>query len=232
MAPNFSLRPKTAKGALLAIGFDAALPAINSNRPVFVFQYNPDKLTRTFSFLNNEGTPTNNEKTQLNQGPPTELIHLTLELDAADQLEQPEKNQTTITNGLHPQLAALESIMYPPRGISGPTELPVALFFWGPKRTMPVCLVSMQISEENFDANLNPIRANINLCMRVLKLSELKKGSLGYTICGNNLNLKETLALLYRQQSLGSTHFEQVSSGTSGNVGAKKASATKSKPKK
>ncbi len=147
---------------------------------------------------------------------------MTLELDATDQLEQPEKNQNTIANGLHPQLAALESIMYPPKGISGQTELPVALFFWGPKRTVPVCLVSMQISEENFDTNLNPIRANIDLCMRVLKPSELKKGSLGYIICGNNLNLKETLALLYRQQPPDGTYSGQASPEVRGDIAAKK----------
>ncbi|NIU78416.1 MAG: hypothetical protein GWN71_34130, partial [Gammaproteobacteria bacterium] len=34
--------------------------------------------------------------------------------DAADQLAAPDSNQTTAEKGLHPALAALELMMYPP----------------------------------------------------------------------------------------------------------------------
>ena len=48
------------------------------------------------------------------KGPPVETIKLEASIDAADQLEFPEQNQTTTKSGIRPQLAAIETIIYPP----------------------------------------------------------------------------------------------------------------------
>ena len=70
-------------------------------------------------------------------------------------------------------------------------------FHWGSKRIVPVRSTSLRISEETFDQNLNPVRARIELCMRVLRHSDLKQGSLGYNACRSHINQKNSLDLLY-----------------------------------
>jgi hypothetical protein len=201
-------RPKALKAALIAV--EAAATAVTSTATVFSFQYNPHALTRTFSYLNADGTPLAEAKAPPNEGSPVELIYLTLELDATDQLERPEQNVSVAQNGLHPALATLESMMSLPTASASKAEPKVVLFFWGPKRLLPARLVSLKVSEEAFDLGLNPVRVSIDLCLRVMQLSELKTGSVGYTICRNNKTLNDTLVSLYRQ-SIGDSVLSQVS---------------------
>ena len=186
---NFSRSPKIIKGALIAIGPNSRKPISDKNS--FVFQYNPEKLTREISYPKYEDTIAVIKKNKLER--PIETIHLTLELDATDQLEKPEQYQHTAEYGLLPSLNVLESMMFPSR------ELPVIIFQWGPKRTIPVRLTSYKITEEAFDQNLNPIRVKIDLCMQVLGASDFKSGSVGHEIYKNYQTQKETLALLYRR---------------------------------
>ena len=189
---NFSRGPKIIKGALIAIGSNSRKPISDKNS--FVFQYNPEKLTREISYSNNEDIVTVIERTKLEQ--PIETIHLTLELDATDQLEKPEQYQHTAEYGLLPSLTVLESMMF------SSDKLPVIIFQWGPKRTIPVRLTSYKIVEEAFDQNLNPIRVKIDICMQVLGASDFKSGSVGHKIYTNYQTQKKTLALLYRKDAL------------------------------
>jgi hypothetical protein len=118
---------------------------------------------------------------------------LAVELDAADQLEEPEKHPHTLQFGLHPALASLEMLLHPTRsqrverdrlgglGSSMITayDLPLTLFVWGKSRVVPVRLTSFSVTEQAFDQQLNPIRAKVDLGMRVLTDEEQKKTSLG-----------------------------------------------------
>jgi hypothetical protein len=212
VSQDFPRRPRTFKGMLVAIDPNSQSAIINANSPFFVFQYNPDKLTRTISYLNPDGTIANETNIRYVQGTQrAELICLTLELDVADLLEQPEKNVTIAENGLHPFLAVLESMMDSAFTENKQVIPQLILFSWGPKRLLPVSMVSLKISEDAFDASLNPIRAKIDLCMRRLSVSELKKDALSYKIYENNSSLKAALALLYRQSIAGNTFLNQVS---------------------
>ena len=193
---NFSRSPKLIKGALVAIGSDSREP-ISDKNSTFVFQYNPEKLTREISYPNNEDTIPIIERTKNKLERPIETIHITLELDATDQLEKPIQYPRTAEDGLLPSLTVLESMMFPSR------ELIVIIFQWGPKRTIPVRLTSYKIKEEAFDQNLNPIRVKIDLCMQVLDSSDFKSGSVGHEIYKNYQTQKEALTLLYRRDSSG-----------------------------
>ena len=200
-------RSKALKAAFIAV--EATTQALTNNAAVFVFQYNPDKLVRNFSYLNPDGTIAPDAKAPPTQGSPIELIYLTLELDAADQLERPEQNRSIAQNGLHPALATLKSMISPP----ATENAKVILFFWGPKRLLATRFVSLKVSEEAFDLGLNPIRANIDLCLRVMPPSELKTGTVGYNACRNQLNLEATLASLYKQ-SVGTGVLNQITTAT------------------
>ena len=45
---------------------------------------------------------------------PGETVNLTLELDATDELEDPDNNQVAVIAGVADRLAALEMLLYPP----------------------------------------------------------------------------------------------------------------------
>ncbi|MCW4011040.1 MAG: hypothetical protein NWF05_10555 [Candidatus Bathyarchaeota archaeon] len=211
MSRSSPARVKALKAALIAV--EASAQTVTENATAFVFQYNPEKLVRTLAYLNPDGTPVAESSAPPTAAPPVELIYLTLELDAADQLERPEENVSVSKAGLHPALATLESMMSPTADPNAKAESKIVLFFWGTQRLLPTRIVSMKVTEEAFDLNLNPIRANIDLCMRVLPLSELKGNSISYNICKNHKNLNTALAELYRQ-SVGNTVLSQVADQT------------------
>jgi hypothetical protein len=64
--------------------------------------------------------------------------------------------------------------------------LPRILFIWGPSRVLPVEIRSMSITELQYDALLNPIRADVQIGMDVAQLASssddtVGKGALAYT---------------------------------------------------
>ena len=59
------------------------------------------------------------------------------------------------------------------RSRSSRPSAPLTLFVWGPKRVLPVKLTEFSITEEAYDAALNPIRAKVSLGLRVLSYSDL-----------------------------------------------------------
>ena len=187
------------KGTLLALRHDSPRTKKGAGSSIFVFQYNPDKLIRTFGFLNQDSSPTADSEAPNTPGSPIELIYLKLELDVADQADGKSEASTSAEVGLHPSLATLELMMQPEVGEKGEYSAPVLLFSWGAKRTIPVALVSMKISEETFDITLNPTRATVDICLRTLQPSELKKNSAAQAAYQKRQVLRSTLASLYKQ---------------------------------
>ncbi len=187
----FLRSPRLTKGGIVLYDPDtsAVLRIIN-------LQYNPDSLTRTLQVHGmGESGGDRSEALRL-KGPPTETLKLDVEIDASDQLEFPEQHPATTELGIHPQLAALELLIYPSSAQlqtnnslaqSGtleitPMQSPLTLFIWNRNRILPVRLTDFSITEEAFDPQLNPIRAKVSLGMRVLNVNDLgfnhKGGSL------------------------------------------------------
>jgi len=210
MASHFPGSPKLLKGALIAYDSQFLGPIPN----VIAFQYNPDHLTRTLTNRSAPPEPSNvgagQEDVLRVLGPPVENISLSVELDAADQLAEPDSHPQIVLHGLHPALAALELLLYPKttqvllnRTLARagqaqiyPSNVPLVLFVWGPSRVLPVRLTSFSITEEAFDQALNPILAKVDLGMRVLTFMELKEASLGFTAYMATQVQKEVLARL------------------------------------
>ncbi|CAD5108370.1 hypothetical protein [Zestomonas carbonaria] len=184
---GYSQSPKVLKGGLILID-----PESGAVQRVIALQYNPDMLTRSLQPQGVGGTATQSEPLRL-KGPPVETIKLDAEIDATDQLAFPEQNSSAVEVGIHPQLAALETIVYPDSGalirnntlaMAGtleivPVQAPLSLFVWSRERVLPVRITDFSIVEEAFDVNLNPIRARINLGMRVLNINDLGFGDKG-----------------------------------------------------
>ena len=143
-------------------------------------------------------------------GPAIETIKIDAEIDAADQLEFPDQNPLATQFGIHPQLAALETVVHPPSiqllannalALSGvleiaPVEAPLSLFVWSRSRIIPVRITDFSITEEAFDPNLNPIRAKVSLGMRVLNVNDLGFSDKGGNIFMAYLIQKEVFSAL------------------------------------
>lgn len=174
---------------LLDPGSGAILRVIN-------MQYNPETLTRTLQ-IQAIGPDAGDRSQALRlKGPPVETIKLDASIDATDQLEFPDQNPPVTKAGIRPQLAALETMIYP---VSSklqsnnqlaqmgtleilPVQAPLVLLSLGQNFLAPVRITEFSIVEEAFDPNLNPILAKVSLGLRVLSINDLdyssKAGSL------------------------------------------------------
>src|SRR5215475_1309367 len=212
MASDFPGSPKLLKGALVV--YESQKPGPPPR--VIAFQYNAEQLSRSLSHRAAPPEPSDvgaaREDSFRVLGPPVETINLSVVLDAADQLEQPDQNPEVAANGLHPALAALELLLYPPstqvllnrtlaqagRVQVCPADLPLTLLVWGKSRAVPVRLTDFSITEEAFDPSLNPIQAKVDLGMRVLTYMELQENTIGFGAYIAYQAQKEVLARMVR----------------------------------
>jgi hypothetical protein len=193
--------PRLTKGALL--GWDIMNPLAS----VVVFQYNPNTMTRTLEARAAGGDGDPGEVTRLT-GPPKESIKLSIEIDAADQLE---KNDSVAARmGIYPALSALEMMLYPKSldvllnsTLSAvgmleimPTEAPLVFLVWGLKRVLPVRITSFSITEEAYDPSLNPILAKADLSLTVLTYQDFSVFHPGFSMFMAHQVAKEVMATL------------------------------------
>jgi hypothetical protein len=75
-------------------------------------------------------------------------------------------------------------------------EAPLTLFVWSKNRIVPVRLTNFSVTEEAFDAALNPIRAKVSLGMRVLSVDDLGFSHRGGSLFMGYLQNKEQFARL------------------------------------
>lgn len=207
---TFPGSPKLIKGGIVLLN-----PSTSAVLRIIALQYNADTLTRSFQIQGAGAGGDRSEALRL-KGPPVETIKLDAEIDAADQLEFPDQHANIVRNGLHSQLAALETIIYPASSQlqsnnnlanSGtleiiPMETPLALFIWSKNRIVPVRLTEFSITEEAFDPSLNPIRAKASLGMRVLSVDDLGFSHKGGSLFMSFLQNKEQLSARNQGSSL------------------------------
>ena len=200
---GFSNSPRLVRGGIVLI--DAETGVV---KRVIALQYNPDTLSRTLQVQAFSGDSGDRSEAMRIKGPPVETIKLDAEIDATDQLEFPDKNPDATRVGILPQLAALETIVYPTSAQlssnnalskSGvleivPMQAPLSLFVWSQNRILPVRLTDFSITEEAFDPALNPIRAKVSLGMRVLSVNDLGFDHKGGNLFMTYLQKKEQLA--------------------------------------
>ncbi len=175
---------------------------------VISLQYNPETLTRTLQ-VQSVGTESGPHVDQLRlKGPPIETLKLDAVIDATDRMEHPDFDPTVTDHGIAPQLAALETMIYPTsaqltaadadaRGGTleiVPMDAPLVLFVWSKARIVPVRITEFSVTEEMFDSALNPIRAKVSLGMRVLTIDDVPFTSTAGSIYMAYQQQKERLA--------------------------------------
>lgn len=196
--------PKLVKGGLVVL--DAASGAV---KRIIALQYNPDSLTRSYQ-VQGAGGDGGAERAQpfRLKGPAIETIKVEAEIDATDALEQPDQNANAVQFGITPQLAVLEGLINPTSADllahnalaqTGTLEIvppaaPLVLFVWSASRVVPVRVTEFAVTEEAFDPALNPMRAKINLGLRVMSTDDLGFDNRGGGIFINHLRTREALA--------------------------------------
>lgn len=166
--------PRVLRGSLQTVD-----PAGKPLRTI-AFQFNPDTLTRN---LRRRGGQQETDPADAYRvhGAPIETLTLTVELDATDAF--PGERFPDIAR----QLAELELLLYPTSDSVAANdqlleqgtieilgeEAPLLLLSWGPRRTVPVRLESVQVTEQAFDPWLCPVRASVELSLQVLSYDDL-----------------------------------------------------------
>lgn len=200
---TFPGSPKLIKGGIVLVD-----PTTSVVKRIIALQYNPDTISRTLQVLSIGGDSGDRSEALRLKGPPIETIKVEAEIDAADQLEFPDKNRAATEVGIFPQLAVLETAVYPTSAQlqsnydlaqAGtleiiPVEAPLTLFVWSKQRVMPVRITEFSVTEEAFDPALNPIRAKISLGLRVLSVNDLGFSHKGGSLFMSYLQTKEQLA--------------------------------------
>ncbi len=200
---TFPNSPRLLKGGLVLVD-----PTTSAVQRVISFQYNSDTLTRTLQVKGAGAEGGDRSEALRLTGPAVEEISLEAEIDATDGLEAADAQTTRL--GIHPQLATLEGLVHPTStqllandslARSGtleiaPMEAPLTLFVWSKNRIVPVRLTNFSVTEEAFDAALNPIRAKVSLGMRVLSVDDLGFSHRGGSLFMGYLQNKEQFARL------------------------------------
>lgn len=178
--------PRVVKGAIVAVAAGDATPTTIS------FQYNPATLRRTVTPQMVGGESHDRSEMVRFTGAPIEVITLDVHIDAIDALGSGES--LAVSSGIAPQLAALALLAYPSSSAVtnrhqllsqgtleiAPITAPSVQLVFGPKRVLPIRLQNVEITEEAFDTQLNPIRATVGLTMRVLTYSDVSSSEPAY----------------------------------------------------
>jgi len=206
------------RGALIEYGSSLIGPIPN----IVIFQYNPESLSRSLQIPQRPTGATQREMTQAGEKT-FEKISFKAHFSAANLLADDKALARAF--GLGPQLSALEKMVLPSAKLAGlvgaaidavgdalglgggdapaqpiPREkYPRILFIWGLTRVLPVTIDSMTITELEYDALLNPIRAEVDLQLSVIALDQcsddlLAKGALDYTTIAKEAQAVANLA--------------------------------------
>lgn len=186
------------KGALVTVqnGAQGSIP----------FQYSPDTLRRNLTPQLVGGQQNDRSQMVRFSGAPVETISVEIELDYVDASGMADATVPSL--GVYPLLSALEVLAYIPSTTVqsnasllsigtlevAPAPAPLTLFVWGRQRVVPVAIQSYAITEQAFDNFLTPIRAVVQLEMRVLSYSDLATSNPGYSQYMVYQKNKESLA--------------------------------------
>lgn len=212
------------RGALVEYGSDVLGPI--PNIVVFQFNPETISRTLNMAQSSTPATETARQtESHQTSAPPNESFNITAHFSAADDLGKGGAAAAIpIVFGIGPQLAALEKMVYPEGGIisgaigaaidavgdalglggddEAPTrpipreQAPRILFIWGPSRVLPVEIKSMSITEQKFDAFLNPVQAEVAIGLEVAGFPENTDDTIGRGALTYTQTVKEAQALL------------------------------------
>lgn len=157
---------------------------------IIPFRFNPESLSRQLSVEQGQGggaTPPaaapaggsapDEQGADASSGSLKEAFTVQIRFDLADRVSGAD--QLPPEEGIGPEIAALEELLYP---VESETEAPsdgteptqarpqrwTVLLVWGRKRVYPIRITGMTINETMHNAQLNPVRAEVDVAAEVL----------------------------------------------------------------
>ncbi|MDX3310058.1 hypothetical protein ACWGH3_21060 [Streptomyces sp. NPDC054884] len=157
---------------------------------VVPFQYNPEGVTRTLQPRGIGADAGDRLEALRLQGPPRETFRIDAEFDATDRPAPAGGPAPPAASGLYGMLSALETAVAPTgaqltrqNDLAGQgileialAEAPLPLLVLGAHRVLPVRMLDLDVTEEAYDGELNPIRARVTLTVRVLTVDDVGFG--------------------------------------------------------
>ena len=154
------------------------------------FRFNPESLSRQLSVEQAQaaggtegaqpaggGAAGDGQAADAAAGPTKESFSVQIRLDFADRLEAIQELPEEY--GVAPEIAAIEDLLYPVEteaaaasGDAAPVQQrqprPTVLFVWGRKRILPVRITSITVNETDYNTELYPVRAEIDVSLEVM----------------------------------------------------------------
>lgn len=158
------------------------------------FQYNPASIRRSIQQRTVGGEAGGHAEVIRFTGAPTETFSMQIEIEGLAPADE-APNQQLSSQGVFPNLYALEILMYPDLAAiqsasqalaSGtleiaPSVVPLILLVLGPQRVVPVIISSYEVVEQLFGPTLTPLRATVDLSVRVLTYTDVVTSSPAYS---------------------------------------------------
>ena len=182
------------RGAFIAYD-PGGYPNDEQKKRTIPFRFNPEGLARSLSIEQAEGgegtqgagggggSSQSEQNADAASGSLKESFSILIRLDFGDRLGAAEELDDEL--GLLPELAALEDMLHPAEyeseaasddqePVSQRAARPTVLFVWGRKRVFPVRITAMEISETMHDAQLVPLRAEVEVSLEVVSAAEAR----------------------------------------------------------
>lgn len=171
------------------------------------FQYNPASIRRDIAPRTVGGEPGGHSEVQRFTTAPVETFDLQIEIEGLAPADE-SPNKKLASNGVFPSLYAIETLMYPDlssvqsaaQALStgaleiAPAVTPLVLLVLGKQRVVPVTITKYGVVEQLFGPTLAPLRATIDLSVRVLSYSDMVSSSKAYSYFVTYQRGKQTFA--------------------------------------
>lgn len=195
---------------------------------VIPFRFNPESLSRSFSIEQGSGgegvdtatTASGSGSAEQSSGSTSgsvkQSFSLTLRFDLHDGLAGLKAADAVLSGsgnlGVLPELAALEDLVYAaesdtsaPSDGAEPTPTaespPTLLFVWGRNRVFPVKITGMTVNETEYDRELNPVRAEVEVQLEVLGRLDAANNPLVSKVIDDTTSRRREWAKKYLERS-------------------------------
>ncbi|MGF1648489.1 MAG: hypothetical protein ACFCVF_16445 [Kineosporiaceae bacterium] len=187
-------------------------------RRVIPFRFNPESVSRTVAVEagqpggGTDAAAPGASASASQEAPPDvatsvkESFSLQVRLDFADR--DPLVSGLDPKLGIAPEIAAVEELLYPAesdaQAASDGTEAvraaqarPTVLFVWGRKRVLPVRITSLKIDESVYNAELQPVRAELEASLEVMGEAEARDDVAVRSALDHTAAARRALARMY-----------------------------------
>jgi hypothetical protein len=158
-------------------------------RLIIPFRFNPEGLSRSFQIEQGKsgsgsevapgaaGAGQRDQSADASSGMLKQTFTVQVRFDLEDR--PTGENRLDFALGVSPELAALERLMHPMPSASDEASdgseasrqrmaRPTVLFVWGRHRVLPVKILGMNVNETMHNAELHPVRAEVDVNLEVL----------------------------------------------------------------